>query len=256
MATTVHQTTNYGMFKFSNRNRPINQAHKETLTQSIQEKCLIEDFPIVVDVHMNILDGQHRLAVCQELGLPVSYIISPNATVDDIAKINNTQRNWRMGDYLRYYGHLQDYQDFQNFFLHHKFNLLDVEHYTAAANILSQSCNEATIQNLKAGTFKYPRNMEKSITFINRLNQLAPSIAGQDWRHRELIRALIRIEATERRDVRIKMTNPKAMGIFKWNRMLRKITGQHIFFRDYMDILTAVEKAYNHGLSPAYMIHL
>ncbi|XCY65795.1 ParB N-terminal domain-containing protein [Streptococcus iniae] len=67
---TVYKTTNYDMFNFSKFNRNVFLT-PEMLKQA--ELGFVS--PIIVNENLTVIDGQHRLTACQQLGLPVEYII-------------------------------------------------------------------------------------------------------------------------------------------------------------------------------------
>jgi hypothetical protein len=99
----IHETTDYDKFSFDPSNRPINYGHLRKLTEAIQEKNLLAEFPIVVDPDMIVRDGQHRLRAAQALGVPIFYIISVSLERSDVPKINNTNLHWTINDNLHTY---------------------------------------------------------------------------------------------------------------------------------------------------------
>jgi hypothetical protein len=72
----------------------------------------LPSFPIVChrngDKHLIVKDGQHRLAIAEELGLPVHFV---DETIDfDVAVINCTPKTWTLRDYAEKFiaqGHTQ-----------------------------------------------------------------------------------------------------------------------------------------------------
>ncbi len=111
----VHTTKDYGLFKSVDGNRNINYLHKNRLKKSMQEKQLIN--PIIVNEKHEIIDGQHRFSVCQELGLPIHYLIIPGYGLEDVHRMNQNSKNWNQEDFLAGYCDmgLKDYLLFREF---------------------------------------------------------------------------------------------------------------------------------------------
>ena len=95
----IYRTTNYSMFKKLIGNRDIDQRHKIELIKSIKENGYVMN-PILVNERMEVVDGQHRLAALEELGLPVYYYIVPGLTAKECGDLNRGQKNWKSIDYI------------------------------------------------------------------------------------------------------------------------------------------------------------
>lgn len=99
----VCSTKNYGLFKILNSNRSIKKRNVEKLMKSFKiTKGMMISKPIIVDKELNVIDGQHRLAACKELGIPVHYVIT-NDSIENIPLYNTYQEKWGMEDYVNYY---------------------------------------------------------------------------------------------------------------------------------------------------------
>jgi len=103
MGTTrkVNVTKSYRLFELSEKNRPLNIGKHKRLERSMKEYGFLACFPIVCcrngDKHLVVKDGQHRLAIAENLGLPVYWI---EETIDfDVAVVNNGQLVWVPRDY-------------------------------------------------------------------------------------------------------------------------------------------------------------
>lgn len=111
----IKVTNNYELFKIKDENREINFNKVFKLKQT-----MIDDgrqiMPIICNVNMEIMDGQHRYMALKELGWDVMYYIDSNVTSKDLISINNTQTNWGMKDYVHYYAALgkPSYQRLEN----------------------------------------------------------------------------------------------------------------------------------------------
>lgn len=125
----VITTKDYSIFKFLKSNRKVG-SHKR-LKESLVDHGQLT--PIVVNKDMFVVDGQHRVALLQELGKPVDYIIYKDRGIEDLAAINSTAKLWTIDDYLHHYASLgnQNYLDLIDFLEEQRFDF----------NILKRLCN-------------------------------------------------------------------------------------------------------------------
>lgn len=105
---TVHQTKDYGVFKFPEFQRDINRTVVNSLKKNIKEYGGLLQ-PVVVDVSGNVIDGQHRIQALIELDLPVHYVINHAIKeIDDSSyacrDANNTGSNWKVLAYANWAG--------------------------------------------------------------------------------------------------------------------------------------------------------
>lgn len=121
----IHFTKDYGMFEIlqGNRDKYRNAAYR-TLKLSMEKKH-IQSSAIIVNENMEIIDGQHRFWVCQELGLEVPYTIEVGATKEDAQLLNTAGRYWNIYDHLFAYADsgMKDYQTTVKFIDNHGFNI-------------------------------------------------------------------------------------------------------------------------------------
>jgi hypothetical protein len=96
-------TTDYFIFKKHESNRNLDQANINRLKASMQAKNLMMFKPILVDKHMRVLDGQHRLEAAKCLGIEVYYQIDKESDAEEIILINANQKRWGKEDYLNYF---------------------------------------------------------------------------------------------------------------------------------------------------------
>lgn len=84
-----------------------NNANVKRVKKIIKEKGFDPNQPIIcayIDGKLYILDGQHRVLACIELGEPV-YLIVLNITTFEVANeycksVNNTKKKWDVMDYI------------------------------------------------------------------------------------------------------------------------------------------------------------
>lgn len=97
----IKSTRNYRLFARSDENRSLDLKKHKKLYLSMKQYGFLPCFPIVCVKNGSgvriVKDGQHRLAIAEELGLAVHYV---DEAVDfDVAVINCTPRSWTLRDY-------------------------------------------------------------------------------------------------------------------------------------------------------------
>lgn len=98
----VFSSRDYDSFLKLDGNRSVLEPRKNSIKESIIEHGWIRN-PIVVNEKMEIIDGQGRFEALQELGMPIQYVISEGATIDDCIALNLKQKNWQTLDYIKCY---------------------------------------------------------------------------------------------------------------------------------------------------------
>jgi hypothetical protein len=87
---------------FSNRN--INEKHLSALKKAFVEHGNITKVqPILVNESFEIIDGQHRFMVAQDLHLPVYYTMVPGLNISDARQMNLLHKLWNLDDYIHTY---------------------------------------------------------------------------------------------------------------------------------------------------------
>ena len=94
----AYSTTDYDKFTKLNGNRTENVANINAIKKSMSEDQLI--VPAIVNENYQIIDGQHRLKACEELGVEFYFIIVEGYGLDQVQRINAHMKNWNDTDYL------------------------------------------------------------------------------------------------------------------------------------------------------------
>lgn len=102
MEIMVHKTSDYQVFKRLESNRDVKNGSVKKIIRSIEKVGAIPN-PLIVNEHMQIIDGQNRLEALKSLSLPVYYIIIPGLTVEHCRAMNINQSNWGLMDYIKSY---------------------------------------------------------------------------------------------------------------------------------------------------------
>jgi hypothetical protein len=81
--------------------------------------------PVIVNEHMYVIDGQHRIAAAMELKLPVYYIIADGYGIEEMQTLNQNTKNWTGTDFMNCYADLghADYVILRDFMAKYKFGL-------------------------------------------------------------------------------------------------------------------------------------
>lgn len=115
VSSQVHTTTDYFLFKPIDGNRNKNLLHINRLKKSMSENYLFTI--IIVNEKYEIIDGQHRFDVIQELKLPLNYVICKGYGLNEVHILNANSRTWNSDDYLEGYCNLgnQHYIKYKEF---------------------------------------------------------------------------------------------------------------------------------------------
>lgn len=162
----VQETSDYDVFQILNCNRKLHKSNLKKLNISIQQANLLKSRPILIDKEFNVIDGQHRLEVAKQLGIPISYQVHESSDLKDIILLNNNVKSWCISDYLNYYCKVPGYPDYQflNNFVEE--NKLDVN---IALKILNVSRNTGFYKDFKEGLYTFPNNVEYNNAILKKL---------------------------------------------------------------------------------------
>lgn len=99
--TSVYKTREYDKFKPLHGNRTKNPAHVKRLMASFEKNPLVSI--IIVNEKFEVIDGQHRLEVAKELGLPLHYVIIKSYGLKEVQIFNSNNAVWNKRAYLESY---------------------------------------------------------------------------------------------------------------------------------------------------------
>lgn len=161
----IYKTTNYSQFNFlkdSNR-----EPTPKYMIESIQQKNMLEEHPIICDANMNVIDGQNRLRAAEILNIPIYYMISENVTVEDIA-ICQVQKPWIAIDFLKYFSNKEDYKFIQDI----------MQMYSFPIHLCILFCNTENhiYKKFREGKFKISQDKKKLHTRLTNLKEISDTI--------------------------------------------------------------------------------
>jgi len=150
----IESTTDYDVFKQSDRNRLVKESNLKALEEAIKTNNLLPFRPILVNEDFYIIDGKHRLEVARKLRLPIYYIISNAINLEDMITLNNNQKGWTIGDYLHYYVavNMPEYVKLSDFI--NKYNLPT----NIAIQMLNRTRAKDFFKDFREGRYQFPSN--------------------------------------------------------------------------------------------------
>lgn len=168
IAGYVFSTTDYSRFKMLEGNRDVVESRKQKILNSIREVGYVRN-PIVINKNYEIIDGQGRFEALKELGLPIEYVTSKDAGLEECVALNLGQTNWKSIDYIKSYATRgnENYTRFLGCLNEHKWISVQ-ELYGIVSNKivgyggLAQSVNQGKL----VFTEKRRWQIEKSLAFL------------------------------------------------------------------------------------------
>jgi hypothetical protein len=171
----VHTTKDYSLFKTLNGNRDVNQLHLTRLKESMNKKHLTTI--IMVNEKFEIIDGQHRFLISQDLKLPINYIIRKDYGLEEVQILNANMKNWQTVDYVNGYCDLgyKDYEVYRQFVADYGFQNQVAIMLLSDEQAGGNSNSAAT--RFKAGLFKV-KNLENAKRKADKILMIEPYYKG------------------------------------------------------------------------------
>lgn len=183
----IYETYSYDKFNNLSYNRTINNSHIKKLELDIKSNG--QHIPVTVDRDMNVIDGQHRLLVCKNLGFPVKYHVIDSDPDESMCKLNNTQKSWTTFNWIEYWS-AKGNESYTFLFDKIKSEGLGS---TVVVEIYSSSYGEQNHKRLKDGTFSVNSYSISRGDFILKTARACQRFIGSDAMKRSFLRALKRI---------------------------------------------------------------
>lgn len=156
-APKILKTRDYSIFNTVNFNRDKRKNHINGVKKILQKENLLHMHPILVNQKMEVIDGQHRLAAAEELGLEVFYI-QGDISYEHILNSNLLQKKLELKDVIKFYAlkdHLEEYIKLKDYL-----ETLDINPKSLIGLIFG-SCLPPLIELIKSGKFKFPSDITK-----------------------------------------------------------------------------------------------
>lgn len=200
----IQVSSDYEAFKLMNANREQSRGHIETLKAAFEEMGnLTRVQPILVNEHMEIIDGQHRFTACKELGEPIYFTQVPGLGVSDARQMNILHRNWKLSDYAQSYadGGDRNYQRYmsmvESYGFSHSVILYYAKGYQGKGLFREFRDGEFTIDGEAEGKARERLNNLGEVTELNTIATTAPfavaylqAMNNAEFDHNRFIRRL------------------------------------------------------------------
>lgn len=221
----VLTTTSYSRFKPVDGNRNKNLLHINRLKKSMSENYLFT--VIIVNEKYEIIDGQHRFDVIQELNLPLNYIICKGYGLKEVHILNQISKTWNADDYLTGYCSLgyKDYLKYREFKEQYGIG------HTECMSILLGTVVKSQIEMFYTGLFKI-KNYDESCRVVEKILLIEPYYAG--FKRRSFIFSMLQL-----------FKNP----VFEFTEFLQKLKLQPTALVDCASItqyVSLIEEIYNY----------
>ena len=144
-------TSDYSIFKKVKGNRRVYPLQVAKLLLKIRARG--QKVPVTVNEKMEIIDGQHRVEVCEKLGIPVMYLVYKKASLDDIKDINNSAKLWNFDDYLNCYSR-NGYKGAKTYLTLRSFKERFDLPGRIALYLLSGNTHDLGLEDFRAGNFE------------------------------------------------------------------------------------------------------
>lgn len=194
VSTEYFSTTEYSIFTYSPQQRRIQRSHVEAIKQSIRVNNKLYFYPIIVNMAMEVLDGQHRLAAAKDLKVPIYFIKSDEVTIQDIAYISNVNKGWTKDNWLDFYLTLakendspeyKEYRTFNHFYKGYPWLTI-----TSAIKLATKAVGNQTWTQFESGKYE-ANNIEFAHQVLNACEDFEPYFP--QYKHAHFIDAMYKI---------------------------------------------------------------
>lgn len=102
IVNNVYESTDYRKFKRLSGNRMVNEKAVDALVKSMLKYGWI-GAPIIVNINMEVGDGQHRVEAAEKAGIAVQYEIQNWGSIEECIELNRNHKNWEIQNYIESY---------------------------------------------------------------------------------------------------------------------------------------------------------
>jgi len=232
----IFNTTDYKMFKTILGNRTVQVSHVKNLINSIGRNNQLESYPIQVNEHNEVVDGQHRLAAAAYLKVPIYYFIAYGAGINEMLNHNVNNLSWKTSDFMQFFVKNNN----SNYIILYSFcKKYGISVSTGMLLMENGAHIRNSMDTFKSGKF-IAKNVARATEMIERLSEIRPYTELGVWKDREFISTMYHVYK--------KITHKDLMKQLK--RTEHKLTPKSSV-RNY---LRAIEDIYNYRLH--YKINL
>ena len=182
----IIESKEYNKFKILNGNRSIRDSHVKKLVESMTEKYI--PVPIIVNDKHYIVDGQHRMEACKELGIPFHYVEIKGLNLEDVQRLNSNNKKWSVEDIMESYIDLgnPNYVAYKAFWKTHNFG------HEPNWVLLKGPDREGTRQEFRKGKFVLSQvEIKQAGVYAQQINEILEYFAEDDIVHAKGRRSII-----------------------------------------------------------------
>lgn len=171
----IYEETDYSVFDRLLGNRCIDPYRVKKIKESIKSVGWVKN-PIVVNEKLQVIDGQARLTVLEELGMPVQYVIAEGSGIDECISMNIGQSNWKVKDYVFSYAERGNQNYARLLKLINEFGVFNVQEIVGVVKN-SIICHGYASYFLKSGKFEMSdEEFSASLVALNEVKRFLPLI--------------------------------------------------------------------------------
>lgn len=227
----------YSKFTLHPFNRVPAKGDVYRLKKAIENNFIPE--PIKVNEFLQIMDGNHRFTVWQELSMPVLYMIYEGMRIEHVPVINDNHKKWSINTYLDYYVSLEKEKHPNNYHLQ-PYNLYKIftERYPFNSSVVTYLLCDRTMDQSGMRIFKDGKlviaDWQRAVLrakFIESMKELIPDV----WNKRSFIISLIRCMDHSKWESK------------RWMEQLERLRSDMWICSNHEQYLDRIEKIYNKG---------
>lgn len=199
----IIESKEYDKFKILNGNRCIRASHVKRLIESMTEKYI--PVPIIVNELHYIIDGQHRMEACKEMGIPFHYIEIKGLGLEDVQRLNSNNKKWSIEDIMESHIDLGN----SNYVAYRAF--LETHNFGHEPNwvLLKGPDKEGTRQEFRRGKFVLSqREIKQGGIYAQQINEILEYFEEDDIVHAKKRNSIIALMKCFRND---KYSQPKML---------------------------------------------
>lgn len=173
VVNTVYSTNDHNIFSLDPANRDVRQEKVKELEESIAKYGLLQ--PILVNSRFVVIEGQHRLAACRNMGRPIEYIVKPDVGTSHIVVINTKRSNTTLADWLKFHQDKQAYQLYSQLLRESRFSITTLYIFLKGREMAGKD----KIDFLEGRMEVAPEELEQYHNNLGRLTDILETNEGQ-----------------------------------------------------------------------------
>lgn len=179
----IEQTTNYDLFVYHENQQAMSPVRVRRVAESMRNTGFWASKPIGVyrkNGKLVIIDGHHRFEAARSIGLPILFVVEPEANGNLIGLANSLVGTWRNESFAKLYASQgnRDYEDL----LYYVSRGIPLKQ--ASSLLHGESAHSGnSAQRVKHGTFKVKTDkyINSVLAIIDSVKDVAPEISKRAY---------------------------------------------------------------------------